>query len=247
MIKNLINKIKQKSSLKNLDDKFVEKYIQEYFKNNPKIKSILENHPKPEKSKYFKKIIKEVRNELNKTYGIFWINNKLTLESHSSTKERLKLYPNIYKKIFLITGKPKSIIDISCGLNPLTYSQFKDIKFIATELTKNDCDKLKKYFKKNKIIGKVLQINLLNKNKFPKTDITFLFKILDIIPKNKTEEIIKSLQSKYIVVSFSLINIHGKKMNYPLQGWFQRMLKRLKLKYELIKEENEIFYIILRN
>ncbi|MDP3026296.1 MAG: hypothetical protein Q8N63_01205, partial [Nanoarchaeota archaeon] len=191
---------------------------------------------------------KEIRNELNKNYGIFWLNNELTLESHKSTKERLKIYEGIYKKIFSITGKPKSILDISSGLNPLSYKYMdKDTEFIATELTKKDCEELRKYFKQNNIKGKVLQINLLEKNNFPKTDICFLFKILDLMPKKKAEEIIKAIDSNYIIASFSLIDTHGRRMNYPLQGWFQRMLKRLNLKYELIKEENEIFYVIKKD
>lgn len=245
MIKNLIQKIKDKKPLDNLDDNFVKEYIEKYFKKNRKIEKLLKAHPKPEKSKYYKQLIKEVRNELNKIYGVFWINKKEALESHKSTKERLSLYPKIYEKIFKITGKPNTILDISCGLNPLTYNYLdKNTRFIATELTKKDCDFIRNYLKKNNLRGEVLQIDLFKENNFPKADVCFLFKILDIIPKNKAEELLNSIPADYIIASFSLINIHGRKMNYPLQGWFQRMLKRLNLKYKLIKEENEIFYVI---
>src|SRR3989344_1271171 len=225
MYELLIKRIKEKRSLENLDDEFIKGYIDNYFKNNPKIKGILEKHPNRGKSRKLKDLNKE-----------------LTLESHKSTKERMKIYPYIYKKIFSITGEPKIILDISCGLNPLSYKYlgYKPY-YIATELTKKDCEVLRYYFKKENINGNVLQINLLKQNKFPNADIAFLFKILDIIKDKKlVENIIKDLSVKYIVVSFSLIDIKGKKMNYPLQGWFQRMLKRLNLKYILIKEENEI-------
>ena len=245
----LIKKIKEKSSLSNLDDEFIRGFIDNYFKKNPKIKVILEKHPKLENSKEFKNIIKETRSELNRIYGQFQLNKNLTLESHKSTKERIKIYPYIYKKIFLITGKPKIILDISCGLNPLSckYLGCKPY-YIATELTKKDCETLRDYFKKENIKGEVLQINIFKENKFPKADIAFLFKILDTLNNKKlVENIIKNLSVKYIVVSFSLIDIKGKKMNYPLQGWFQRMLKRLNLKYILIKEENEIFYVIKKD
>ena len=249
MYQLLIKRIKEKKSLENLDDEFIKEYIDNYFRDNPKIKKILERHPKKEKSKEFKRITKQIRNELNRIYGIFKLNKNLTLENHKSTKERMKIYPFIYKKIFSITGEPKRILDISCGLNPLSYKYlgYKPY-YIATELTKKDCEVLRYYFKKENINGNVLQINLLKQNKFPNADIAFLFKILDIIKDKKlVENIIKDLSVKYIVVSFSLIDIKGKKMNYPLQGWFQRMLKRLNLKYILIKEENEIFYVIKKD
>ena len=242
----LIKKTKEKKSLINLDDEIVEGYIKDYFKKNPKIKVILENHSKPGKSKEFKNIIKEIRNNLNRIYGQFQLNKNLTLESHASTKERINIYPHIYKKIFSITGEPKTILDISSGLNPLSY-KYLGCKpyYIATELAKYDCEILKGYFKKENISGKVLQINLLKENRFPKADISFLFKVLDILNNKKlAENIIKNLDARYIVASFSLITVKGKRMNYPMQGWFQRMLKRLNLNYTIIKEENEIFYVI---
>lgn len=249
MYESLIKKIKEKKSLNNLDDEIIEKYVKDYFKNNTKSKIILEKHPKPEKSAEFKKIVKEVRNELNRIYGIFQLNKDLKLESHTSTKERIKIYPHIYRKIFSITGEPKRILDISCGLNPLSY-KYLGCKpyYIATELTKNDCYLLKEYFKKEKIEGEVLQINLFKDCRFPSADVAFLFKVLGILNDKKlAERIIKNLEVKYIIASFSLITITGRKMNYPLQGWFQRLLKRLNLRYELIKEENEIFYVIKKN
>ncbi|MAH07128.1 hypothetical protein CMI38_02665, partial [Candidatus Pacearchaeota archaeon] len=38
-----------------------------------------------------------------------------------STKERLKDYSEIYSKIFSITGKPERIVDLGCGMNPLSF------------------------------------------------------------------------------------------------------------------------------
>ncbi len=243
---DLVQKIKKKKSLSDIDDKIIEEYIKEYFKKNPKIKVILEKHSKPEKSKEFKNIVKEIRNNLNRIYGQFQLNKNLSLESHKSTKERINIYPYIYKKIFSITGEPKTILDISSGLNPLSY-KYLNCKpyYIATELTNYDCEMLKGYFKRENIKGEVLQIDLLKENKFPKADVAFIFKVLDILNNKKlAEDIIKSLNVKYIIASFSLITVKGKRMNYPMQGWFQRMLKRLNLNYTIIKEDNEIFYVI---
>ena len=102
------------------------------------------------KNSQFKAFLKEVRSHLNLTYGMFKteksrqipklltqlkgtlknhpfdskesldIHNKLLI-SHKSTKERLEYYPGLYKSLFNITGKPASILDLACGLNPLSY------------------------------------------------------------------------------------------------------------------------------
>ncbi len=43
------------------------------------------------------------------------------LESHASTRERLPFLTEFYGRIFEKTGKPTSILDLACGLNPLAF------------------------------------------------------------------------------------------------------------------------------
>ena len=136
-------------------------------------------------------------------------------------------------------------MDLACGFNPLTYNQLDcKPKYIASELAKEDINNLNTYFKKNKINGKAIQQDLTKENKFPKADITFLFKILDLLTKKQSEYIITNLKSKYIIISFSTRTLKNIKMNYPRRGWLERMLKRLNKSYKKLSYSNEIFYII---
>ena len=41
------------------------------------------------------------------------------MEVHSSTRERLPILDRFYQAIFEVTGRPSSILDAGCGLNPL--------------------------------------------------------------------------------------------------------------------------------
>ncbi|HEX6383839.1 MAG TPA: hypothetical protein VF177_04140 [Anaerolineae bacterium] len=41
------------------------------------------------------------------------------MHSHLSTRERLPILDDFYRAIFQVTGRPQSILDIACGLNPL--------------------------------------------------------------------------------------------------------------------------------
>ena len=43
------------------------------------------------------------------------------LGDHLSTRERLPILSDFYARIFEVTGKPNSILDIACGLNPLAW------------------------------------------------------------------------------------------------------------------------------
>ncbi len=83
--------------------------------------------------------------------------------------------------------------------------------------------------------------------KLPKADVCFMFKFLDPLEEKGhklSEEIIKSLDCKYIVVSFSTKTISGRNMRYPYRGWIEKMLNRINIKFDRFNLENEVFYII---
>lgn len=245
-MEELIKKIKAKKPLDRLDDTFVLEYIQDFFKkNNNYRKKFLENNLKKKDVKF---LVKSVRNGLNKVYGQFWLSDKLTLLSHKSTAERSLMYDKLYDFIFAITGRPKTILDLACGLNPLTYKRIGyDVCFIVTELTDYDCNKLRQYFIQNGINGEVIKADLRKDINFPSIDVCFMFKLFDSIEAKGhllAERLIKNINAKYIVASFSTQNIRGRKMNYPKRVWFEIMLKRLNYLYVKREENNEVFYII---
>ncbi|HLD10834.1 MAG TPA: hypothetical protein VJB89_02030 [Candidatus Nanoarchaeia archaeon] len=230
MFNELVKKIKEKKTLKNLDDSFVQELAEDYLKRN-----------KIEKKKDFVKAVKEIRNYLNKIYGQFWG------KEHKSYVERKEIYHELYKKIFSLDNF-KRIVDISCGMNILSYNLIPDYKnkeFIVSELTENDCIFLNKFFIEKKIKGKVYKIDL-NKNFKLFGDISFFFKLLDLFSHKDAERILESVNSKVKVVSFSKINLKGKKMNYLRRGWFEIMIKRLNYEFEILNFKNEIFYILRR-
>jgi len=175
------------------------------------------------------------------------------LKSHLSTKERFNFYSKLYKKIWKIIGEPKSIIDLACGMNPFSfeYMNLNKINYFAVELSKEDSNFIQKYFNQNKKInGKSKAMNLLKIEnfEFPKSDVAFIFKFLDpaiIKSKSKAKEILKKLNSKYIVVSFSTETISKKPMKNPRRKWFENICKNLNFKIKKILEfKNEIFYVL---
>jgi len=92
----IIDDILKKKTLNKIDRSIVQEYLPNII---------------PEKKREYKKLVKEVRNELNRVYGVFQLGTNLDLKSHKSTKERIEIYPTLYKRIFNLTGKPKSILD----------------------------------------------------------------------------------------------------------------------------------------
>lgn len=199
-----------------------------------------------------KKIIK--KKEKN---SFFQIHQKI-LSSNLSTKERLDSYPALYQEIFQIVGKVKKIIDLGCGLNPISlpWFPFKDIFYFAYDFNKEEIGFLNKYFKLIKKVypgfrGRAFFFDLLDFGSYPelpKADLCFLFKTLDLekkgLRKNFVEGVISQIKAKWLIVSFPLVKVSGRRMNQPRRRWFESVLKKLKLEFRIIKKRNEVFYLI---
>ncbi len=259
--KELIGDIKKKKEFSYLSEDFVLRVVKNYFENNP-----VPNGNK--KSALYKSTIKNVRKILREVFGVFQPLNVLRREEmlnklgglkdleghkkllgeHISTKERLGFYDQLYSKIFEITGKPKIILDLACGINPISFPfmGLKKVKLICYEVSKMDCDLLNNYFKKFEIDGKARSIDLLSAKKFPKADVVFLFKVLDsleTLERDSSLRLLKRLNCNWVVVSFATHSLGGKK-NISKRVWFERLLRELNWKYEVLDFENERFYVV---
>lgn len=279
LIKKLIFDARAKKELRNVDAKVVRSETIKFLKQNPKICAFLATNrtlKQFERAGDYELIVKHVRNILRKSYGMFVVDaksrgeilNKINslldiwaheemLRTHESTKERLKIYPELYRKIFKITGKPASILDLGCGMNPFSYP-FLGARpsYYASDISKEDCDLINSYFKKFKITGEAIPLDLREIKHgnilmfFPKTDVCFLFKVLDSIETSGhklAEKLINSINSDYVAASFSTKTLSGKRMRHPYRGWVEQMCRRLGFGCRLVEFENELFYVIKKN
>src|SRR3989344_5858799 len=158
--------------------------------------------------------------------------------------EREEFKEELYKKIFAITGTPKKILDLGCGLHPLTFP-YTNSEYKAVDNDRAAIKKVKKYFKKNKIKGKaeLKDITLMDNDDFKEEyDLVFLLKVLDKIGIKKSKELFSKLRARYMVISFATRTIAGKRMNTPKRKWFERIMKHNIVK--TIRYFNEICYVI---
>ena len=264
--------IRQKKELSAIDTQFIEPILDDYIVKNNALWNKIISHPKIEKSRELKILVKDIRKRLREVYGAFAINlnkrNKLLgelehlvninaehekiielhkkiLMTHRSTRERLSYYEEIYKKIFSITGKPEHILDVGSGLNPLAmeFVDIKDVKYTAIELTDEDCSFLNRYFKIMQIDGMAIKMNLLVENKFPKVDVCFMFKILDSL------ETLKRNVSKELILSidakFIVVSFPKETLSgKPLSTKRLAWFRKLVDIHAEFEVRNEVFYII---
>ena len=175
--------------------------------------------------------------------------NKITtlLETHTSTRERMRFYPQLQKLIAQMHAY--SILDIGCGLNPLAVAQ-KGQTYYAYDIKDDDITVVTAYFEMCGITGTGVTADIQTVQSFPHTDVTLIFKVLDIVAPNKyalSKELLTKISSPTIIVSFSTRTLSGKKMNSPRRRWFEQLLSELKYAHRMIASDNELFYIIQKN
>ncbi len=243
---DIIRKIKQKKELSGIDDALVLELLEKH-------KIIIEKLSESET----KILVKEIRDKLRQYAGRFqkkWKDRKSILEkgdinsilkTHASTRERLEFYPEL-KKLISELGI-KSIIDLGCGINPIALSK-PGMKYYAFDINKEELELVKRFFKINHIHGEASFCNLRNIEscKFPESELCIIFKVFDVIEKKGhklAEKIIKQVNSRYLLISFSTKTLSGKSMNHPQRGWIERLLHRLNFSFKIIKSSNEIFYL----
>ena len=269
IVDNIVDAVRSKKRLFNLDKNLIVKEIEKYLVQNPSIISYISNP----KSKKTKAMIKNIRAKFHDIYEIFQTNSiskrdnmldKLELsdidshinilKTHISSKERIPFYAELYEKIFSITGKAKSVLDLSCGLNPLSFPFMKlplSTRYFATELCEDDLLFIEKYFQKINLKNySVIKMNLVNefeKLKDIRVDLCFIFKVIDILETQKkhiTYKLLESINAPFVVASFSMSNVKGERMRRDKVHFFERMCRNLNYSFDIIEEPNELFYVV---
>ena len=285
---SLIADIKKRRSLRDMSDDFVQEQLRQYFLKVPQklVKDLRGNFH--QRSAVYKKVLKEVRNHLRRVYSLFRVEQELKhrekfvkelsaahhlsekehlslitkiLSSHSSTKERLPFYQQLYQKIFAITGKPSSIIDLGCGVNPfsISFMGLQRLNYYAYDLSEDEISLLNTYFsllsKENASFkGSAAVLDILHWQEIARhdsVDLCLMFKMTDVLDQGKghkvSERIIKIIPARYIVVSFPIKTMSGKRMNFPRRTWIELMCKRLGYTFTPMTYINEIFYVIKKS
>ena len=284
---SLIADIKKRRSLRDMNDDFIREQLFNYLhKSNRKLTNDLHGNFH-NKSAIYKKVLKDVRNHLRRVYSLFRVEEEIKnrkelvevspeqtsnpknhlrivtkiLSSHSSTKERLPFYKQLYHKIFAVTGKPSSIIDLGCGVNPFSifFMNLHKLDYYAYDLSEDEISLLNTYFsllsKENASFkGSAAVLDILHWQEIARhdsVDLCLMFKMTDVLDQGKghkvSERIIKIIPARYIVVSFPIKTMSGKRMNFPRRTWIELMCKRLGYTFTPMTHINEIFYVIKKS
>lgn len=275
----IVSSVQEKKELENFSETSILKFANFVFKRDPKLLSFFyeKDFDSIMDSKPLKKLVKEIRSFARRIYGVYITKNyskkdelllnynfsednlEELLKLHVSTKERLEYYSKLYLKLKELTCNPESVLDLACGLNPLSsYYLGEDIQYYASDISEKDVDFLNRFFEKAilknyfKKGSYAFRLDLSDKDYLMElrkysVDWCLIFKGLDPveeISENITYDIIDSINSKWIIVSFPTVTVSRKPMKNPRRNWFEKVLDRKGLSWDTYEIPNELFYII---
>ena len=288
-VDNVIRLVKQSRKFQGIDDALIRKALLNEINKKRSHRIVLERSDERslERNKTVKALIRRVRASLFLLHGAYYGKrsdlryklleklaknihadedkilelHKKILHCHTSARERMGFYEILYREIFTLTGTPQSILDLGCGMNPVSYPfmHLNNIAYIASDFSQIDCDFVQAYFdvvkEKYPLQGQTTCINLLDPEgiealqRLPAVDVAFLFKVSDLIDRKghkPTEKVVQAVHARYIIVSFSTKTLSGKQMDKRRRIWFEMMIERLGYTFKTIEKLNELFYVVTK-
>lgn len=262
MVNRFIDNIINSSKYKDLDEELVKEIVDDVCLSNVK-RNELE---------------KKIRNLLHQTWGAFYptppnfgkLEKALTvgmannidektlllsiLQAHSSTKERLRFLSDFYNQIFRTTGIPLTILDLGCGLNPLTLPWMALSK--GAKYTAVDVDKAQMSFilRVSKILNWNINLRCVVESalsyKAGPVDMVFLFKVIPVFEKLDKDfaliDFLRRFTCKNFVITFPTGTLSGGKVGMKnfYNAKMRDFLRETQLEYSTINFPNELVYII---
>jgi len=198
----------------------------------------------------FKRLAKKFEKDLKEKGESFAVLNLLKYQT--STRERLPFYEDFYKEVFRITGKPKSILDLGCGFNPVFLALMnlaKDTEYLAVDIFKPEIDCLNKIFQILKYKNaKAVWGDAVSKN-FGKFDVCLVLKFLPCLKEQNcsVQRFLDTTSCRWLVVSFPKTNLAGRRQKETEEKELSEFIESRNLRCKIIEFSNEKVFVIYKH
>jgi len=138
------------------------------------------------------------------------------MKCHSSTDERLPILNEFYSTIFKDIAPVESILDLGCGLNPLTLPWMpisRDCMYYAFDILPGMVDFIHKFFAHIGQKGKTITLDLASEIPNKSAQVALLLKTLptlDQIDKHRAPMLLEQIKARHLVVSYPVHSLGGR-------------------------------------
>jgi 16S rRNA (guanine(1405)-N(7))-methyltransferase len=176
------------------------------------------------------------------------------LELHQSTRERLPTIDRFYQAIWEVTGRPRTVLDLGCGLNPFALP-WMDLEagaqLIGLEIDRERVDLLNRYLVLAGMEPLTRWQDVLVHPPGDVADVALLLKMVPTLERQEpgaTERLIDVLQTPHIVVSFAAKSLGGREkgmvVNY--RRWFERRATSRAWAARELRFQSELVFVVQR-
>jgi 16S rRNA (guanine(1405)-N(7))-methyltransferase len=174
------------------------------------------------------------------------------LPLHASTAERLRDLDGFYEPIFEVTGQPSKILDLACGLNPLTIP-WMDLPpstfYVATDIDREMVKFLDRFLALAPVHGEARVNDLVAGPPGDEASVAFLFKTVPCLQHQVSDllPILDEINADWLVVSFptrSLGGRGGKGMAATYRGMMAELAAQRGWPVEEISYPSEMVFVV---
>ena len=173
---------------------------------------------------------------------------------HASTYERIEVLPNFYQTSLASISPVTSVLDLACGLNPLSIPWMplaEDFTYFASDVVSPMVHFLWHFFELFGIDGNASILDLSFSIPSQPVQLALLMKTLPLmeqIEHGLAQKILESLNAEHILVTYPLRSLGGRKkgMEETYRAQFEQLAAGRAWEIQEFRFPNEIAYLITK-
>jgi 16S rRNA (guanine(1405)-N(7))-methyltransferase len=179
---------------------------------------------------------------------------RAALSVHSSSRERVPILVVFYTSIFEFTGRPESLLDIGCGLNPLALPWMNlpsDVQYVALDIDEERARFLNRYLSLVGLMPLARCQDVLVQAPEDEVDVALLLKMSPSLERQSagaTLRVLDRLMAPFVVVSYAIKSLGGREkgMIDQYQRQFSEMAEGRWWEVEKLVFDSELVFIVNR-
>jgi 16S rRNA (guanine(1405)-N(7))-methyltransferase len=179
---------------------------------------------------------------------------RAVLALHSSTRERLPILERFYPALWEIAGRPATLLDLGCGLNPLAWPWMglpPGTEYVPLDIDCGRVEFLNRFLALAGLVPRARCQDLLAQPPGGPADVAMLLKMSPTLERQEegaTVRLVAAMQAPCVVVSFAVASLTGrhKGMEEQYGSQFEALARGQNWRITELRYETELVFVVQR-